>query len=164
MLVVSVMAMAMAIFAVAVPTAQASTPWGACGNSTAEAKEVTRYYASPRFYYYLRCGNASYGYRHILARHRADFEQLAAGTYQNWRDVADLAMDSISRDPDVAKPAGDGKGCLSRVIFLRNLRTNQVVRQQNIGCSSPCPPTTSSPSTLTTGLVRSPRALTRGSR
>ncbi len=72
------------------------------------------------------------GYRHILIGHRDDFERLAAGTYQNWRDVVDLAIDAISRDPDEAKPAGDGKGCLSRVIFLRNLRTNQVVRQQII--------------------------------
>lgn len=93
---------------------------------------VTKYYASPRAYYYLRCGNADYGYRHIVSRHRTDFERLAAGTYQNWRDVADLAMDSISTDPDAAKLAGAGKGCLSRVIFLRNLRTNQVVRPQII--------------------------------
>ncbi|GEL19810.1 hypothetical protein PA7_36470 [Pseudonocardia asaccharolytica DSM 44247 = NBRC 16224] len=55
---------------------------------------------------------------------------MAAGTYQNWRDVADLAMDAISRDPDKEVPAGGGKACLSRVIFLRNLRTNQVVRQR----------------------------------
>ncbi len=46
--------------------------------------------------------------------------------------MADLALDSISRDPDAAKPGGDGKACLSRVIFLRNIRTNQVVRQQVI--------------------------------
>ncbi len=73
-----------------------------------------------------------HGYRHILIRHRADFERLAAGTYQNWRDIADLAMDSITRDPDAAKLAGGNQSCLSRVIFLRNLRTNQVVRQQII--------------------------------
>ncbi len=99
---------------------------------TPESKIVTRYYATPRAYYYLRCGTADYGYRHILNRHRADFERLAFGTYQNWRDIADLSMDAISRDPDAAKPAGDGKGCLSRVIFLKNIRTNQVVRQQVI--------------------------------
>lgn len=115
-----------------VSTAHGATPWGACGRSTAESKEVTKYFVNARTYYYLRCGNAGYGYRHILDRHRTDFERLAAGTYQNWRDVADLAMDSISRDPDAAKPAGNGKACLSRVIFLRNLRTNQAVRQQII--------------------------------
>jgi hypothetical protein len=83
----------------------------------------------PRAYYYLRCGT---GHRHILDRHRADFERLAFGTFQNWRDIADLAMDAISRDPDAATPAGAGKGCLSRVIFLTSLRTNQPVRQQVI--------------------------------
>ncbi len=56
---------------------------GCLGRSTPESKEVTKYYSSPRAYYYLRCGNADYGYRHILARHRTDFEALAAGTYQN---------------------------------------------------------------------------------
>ncbi|MFC5995056.1 hypothetical protein ACFQE5_12620 [Pseudonocardia hispaniensis] len=110
--------------------AQASTPWGACGNSTPESKEVAHYSASPRINYHLRCGNVKYGYRHIVANHRADFENRAAGTYQNWRDVADLAMDAISRDPDKAVPRGGGKACLSRVIFLRNVRTNQVVRQR----------------------------------
>ena len=85
---------------------------------------------------YLRCGGPRYdsnptcGYRHILARHRGDFERLAIGTSQNWRDVADLAMNATAGDPDVAVPVGGGKACYSRVIFLRNLRTNQVVSQQ----------------------------------
>ena len=113
-----------------VSSAHAATPWGACGSSTPESKEVARYFASPRQYYYLRCGTQAYGYRHILTRHRSDFERLAAGTYQNWRDVADLSMEAITRDPDVARPAGGNQSCLSRVIFLRNVRTNQVVRQQ----------------------------------
>lgn len=110
--------------------AQAATPWGACGTATPESKEVAKYFASPRQYYFLRCGTESYGYRHILIRHRTDFERLAAGTNQNWRDIADLSMEAITRDPDAARPAGGNQSCLSRVIFLRNVRTNQVVRQQ----------------------------------
>lgn len=55
---------------------------------------------------------------------------MAVGTGQNWRDIADLAMATISRDPDSAKPANAGQACLSRVLFLKNIRTNQVVRQQ----------------------------------
>lgn len=105
-------------------------PWGACGASTDSGKLVRQFAPTPRLNYYLRCGDSGYGYRHLVARHGFDFEQLAAGTYRNWRDVADLAMSSIAGDPDVAKPAGAGKACLSRVIFLKNLRTNQVVRQQ----------------------------------
>jgi hypothetical protein len=105
-------------------------PWGACGRSTPEDKLVRQYMVNPRLNFSLRCGNAQKGYRHIVSRHLADFQRMAAGTYTNWRDVADLAMESIARDPDVAVPAGGGTGCYSRVLFLRNLRTNQVVRQQ----------------------------------
>jgi hypothetical protein len=114
------------------PPAHASTPWGACGIWTPETKLVTKYHVKRHTYYYLRCGNARYGYRHILDRHRGDFQRLAFGTHQNWRDIADLAMASISRDPDRAPAPKHGKRCLSRVIFLRNVRTNQVVRQQII--------------------------------
>lgn len=125
-----VLAATLTIFAGA--PAQAATPWGACGRSTAETKEVTRYRATPRIDYVLLCGNADYGYRHILSRHRADFERLALNTFQNWRDVADLSMETISRDPDQARPTEGGKACLSRVIFLHNIRNNQLVRQQII--------------------------------
>jgi hypothetical protein len=59
-----------------------------------------------------------------------DFERIAAGTYQNWRDVADLSMEFIARDPDVTVPTSRGTTCHSRVIFLINLRTNQVVHEQ----------------------------------
>lgn len=116
----------------------AAPPWGACGVNTDPNKIVVQYYASPRMFYTLRCGGPKYshdpttGYRHILWRHRTDFENLAAGTYQNWRDVADLAMRAITRDADHRRPATDGKICHSRLITLVNLRTNQVVRRQNI--------------------------------
>lgn len=56
--------------------------------------------------------------------------QMAFGTYQNWRDVADLSMEIIAKDPDVTVPTMRDTTCYSRVIFLANLRTNQVVRQK----------------------------------
>lgn len=99
-----------ALLLTGVGTAHASAPpWGACGIDTAESKLVREF--NPRTYYTLRCGgpmysdNPRYGYRHILRYHKTDFERMALGTGQNWRDVADLAMDTISRDPDSAKPA-----------------------------------------------------------
>lgn len=116
--------------------AAAAAPWGACGRGTDESKVVAQYAVNARMIFTFRCGGPRYsptptkGFRHILWKHREHFEEIAAGTEQNWRDVADLAMDVISRDPDVALPAQGGKECLSRVIFLRNLNTNQVVRQQ----------------------------------
>jgi hypothetical protein len=39
-------------------------------------------------------------------------------------------MEAIARDPDVAIPVRGAKACYSRVIFVRNLRTNQVVGQR----------------------------------
>jgi hypothetical protein len=118
------------------PPASASTPWGACGLGTDEDKLVTQYAVNARTNVYLRCGgprwdpNPTSGYRHILAKHRGDFERLAFGTYQNWRDIADLAMEAMARDPDVAIPVRGAKACYSRAIFVRNLRTNQVVGQR----------------------------------
>lgn len=111
-------------------------PWGACGVSTDEQKQVRTFAGSGRRVWVLRCGGPKYsgepawGYRHILWRHRGDFERMAAGTNQNWRDVADLAMDSIARDPDAWGDAGAGKSCRSRLIFLVDKDTGQVVRQQ----------------------------------
>ncbi|EWC62100.1 hypothetical protein UO65_2614 [Actinokineospora spheciospongiae] len=55
---------------------------------------------------------------------------MAAGTNQNWRDIADLSMDSIAKDPDAWGDAGGGKDCRSRLIYLINTSNGQVVRTQ----------------------------------
>lgn len=39
-------------------------------------------------------------------------------------------MDTMGRDPDFAKPANDGQGCYSRVMYFYNTRNNQLVRTQ----------------------------------
>ncbi|MFT4298368.1 MAG: hypothetical protein QM597_01835 [Aeromicrobium sp.] len=104
--------------------------WGACGLRTSPTKVVDRYPGKGGTYT-LRCGDKNYGYRHILQNHRSQFEALAAGTGKNWRDVADMAMTWAAKDPDkTVMNVGGGKGCKSRLLFLRNNRTNQVVRQQ----------------------------------
>lgn len=121
---------------IAPTTAHAAPPWGACGVNTDPAKLVREFPVKLGTSFFLRCGGPRYsrtpgdGYRHILWRHRGDFERIAAGTYQNWRDVADLSMEFIARDPDVTVPTSRGTTCHSRVIFLINLRTNQVVHEQ----------------------------------
>ncbi|MEV5827741.1 hypothetical protein AB0L25_19435 [Spirillospora sp. NPDC052242] len=113
----------------------AAPPWGACGRNTDPQKLVRLFTKNRVVDFALRCGGPKYsssptwGYRHILWRHRGDFERMAAGTYQNWRDIADLAMSSNTSDPDRSRHSG-GKSCYSRLLYLRNIRTNQVVRKQ----------------------------------
>jgi hypothetical protein len=110
-------------------SAQAAV-WAACGWKDSEEKLVRLFQRDRRRDYALRCGNAGWGYHHIQARHQGDFERLAEGTFQNWRDVADLSMAMNSSDPDVTLPAGGNQTCNSRVIFLVNIRNGQTVRQQ----------------------------------
>jgi hypothetical protein len=110
--------------------AQPDAVWAACGWRDPSGKLVRLFQRDRRRDFALRCGDAGWGYRHIQTRHQADFEGMAAGTYQNWRDVADLSMNTNSSDPDVTRPAGGNQTCRSRVIFLINKRTGQVVRRQ----------------------------------
>jgi len=121
----------LAMIPAATPASAEAPPWGACGWRTPEDKLVREFTTeTPTVRYRLLCGNENKGYRHILARHRLDFERMAAGTNTNWRDVADLAMDTMLKDPDDLKPARGDQTCRTRVLFLKNLRNNQVVRQQ----------------------------------
>ena len=116
------------------PALPPAPPWGACGRSTAEDKVVRQFPNGIT----LRCGGPlrgpapRYGYRHIQFRHQQDFQNMALepGVFRNWRDVADFATETIAADPDVTKPAPGGQTCLSRIIFLANEQTGQVVRQQ----------------------------------
>lgn len=110
--------------------ARAAAVWAACGWRDGDDKLVRLFQRDRRRDFALRCGDGGWGYRHIKDRHMGDFTGMAAGTYQNWRDVADLAMASNSSDPDVMKPAGGNQTCRSRVIFLVNVRNGQPVRQQ----------------------------------
>jgi hypothetical protein len=48
----------------------------------------------------LRCGSQNWGYRHIVDRHLGQWEQKAALTRQNWREVADYGIEWALRDPD----------------------------------------------------------------
>ncbi|WP_156371683.1 hypothetical protein [Microbacterium sp. Leaf203] len=76
----------------------------------------------------LRCGNANFGYFHIKARHEGDWQAKAAGTNQNWRDIADIGIDAALRDPVITKPRdSNDTTCYSRKIFLVNTQNNQTV-------------------------------------
>jgi hypothetical protein len=46
----------------------------------------------------LVCGNANYGYRHILRRHQPDWARVAAGS--DWSDAADRAVAAALGQPE----------------------------------------------------------------
>ena len=98
--------------------AQVAGPWGACARGSDEQK-VVRIFPSPQGPLTLRCGGPLYsseprwGFRHLLWKHKSDFEGTAGGTFQNWRDIADLAMQTIAVDPDSTYPAGGNQTCRS---------------------------------------------------
>ena len=113
-----------------VSAAPRAAVWAACGWRDKSDKLVRLFQRDRRRDFALRCGDAAWGYRHIKDRHMGHFERMAAGTYQNWRDVADLSLASNSSDPDVTKAVGGNQTCRSRVIVLVNVRTGQTVREQ----------------------------------
>ena len=76
----------------------------------------------------LLCGNTSFGYRHIVLRHRTEWEHSAILTGNNWRDVADFAISTVLGDPDMVRYQPRSRAfCFSRVIYLVNIRTNRLV-------------------------------------
>ncbi|SDM39213.1 hypothetical protein [Allokutzneria albata] len=101
----------------------APPPWAPCGIGDPAGKLVRLYPNGAA----LRCGNESTGYRHILGRHLRDFEQMAFGTAQNWRDIAHLGIHHTMQTPERTKPQTGGKTCRSRNIILVNLHTNKEV-------------------------------------
>lgn len=101
--------------------------WASCGIFDSDSKLVRLYYMSRRSDIALRCGNDSVGYRHILKNHRTQFEALAAGTYQNWRALADDAISASLSDPDHQEPRPGGKTCRDHLMYLVNIRTGEVI-------------------------------------
>ena len=110
--------------AAAAAVAAAPKTWAGCG-VTADPNKVVRTFPLAKV---LRCGNSNYGYWHIFAQHKSQFEQKAAGTYQNWRDIADIGMyASISNSTTTKYRASNDTTCYSRKIYLVNLQNNQTV-------------------------------------
>lgn len=115
--------------------------WAACGFRDKESK-VVRTFPRKKFSIpswsvsgvisNLTCGNISYGYQHIKARHQTDWEDKAAIASMNWRDLADLGIASALSDPDKmsVKTNNEGKKdrlCYSREIFLYDKRSGRIV-------------------------------------
>lgn len=121
--------MATGRFSMATPQAAV---WGACGLFSRPGKVVRVFRGSWRTFT-LRCGpwfttKPRWGYRHIKYRHLADFQRRAAGTFQNWRDIADLSMAKNAADPDVTVFQRNGNTCRSSKVYLYNLRTGALAK------------------------------------
>jgi hypothetical protein len=110
--------------------------WAACGLFDKAHKLVrvfTRYRATATTGEYLRggtsdlhCGSERWGYRHILRNHRTEWEQKAALERQNWRDLADYAIENALRDPDRVKYRSDNDTfCFQRLFYLLNRKTGR---------------------------------------
>ena len=117
-----------------------TTPWGACGVSTDDQKLVSNFHRDlataanggrivPSGTTTFKCGNKGWGYRHLLYKnHDDDYADLAAGTGQNWRDVADLALTKTLNDPTkVTFNEDKNTFCFSTKIYLLNRSSGQQV-------------------------------------
>lgn len=88
--------------------------WGACGVFTSETKMVYDFGSIE-----LRCGNASWGYRHIKDGHRNQFQGLARAGGLNWSDLVHWAIYYNVRDPDHVIVDG-GDVCRDRLLYLHD--------------------------------------------
>lgn len=117
-------------------TAHAAT-WAACGNSDASTKVVRTFdryrgdagggHVLPGGTSRLLCGSTAYGYRHIFAKHRTQWEQDAFLTSKDWRSHTDWAIDLVLRDPDkVSYTSSNDTFVYCRQIVLANSKGQTV--------------------------------------
>lgn len=84
--------------------------WSACGLKTSHQHVVrtfTHRAATPhtpklkKGITHLRCGDSAWGYRHILKYHGTkQYQSIANLTGDNWRDIADSAINQTLRHPE----------------------------------------------------------------
>lgn len=76
----------------------------------------------------LRCGNANFGFKHIVKNHLGEWQTNAALTGDQWRDLVDFAVAATLIDPDQTTYRSTNDGfCYSRQIYLINNRTGKTV-------------------------------------
>lgn len=92
---------------------------GACGVWTAESKLVYAYGGDSKSRRLL-CGNENFGFRHIRARHKSDFQYYAQMGGLQYYDLMHWVIHYNFKDPDRFKYSGNGKYCRSRSMHLRN--------------------------------------------
>lgn len=121
------------------PLAPTPTNWRGCGLFDDESQFVasyTRLRVSTKIprgsVATLSCGNAKYGYRHILANHMDDWTRMGsrAGGVP-WRGIAGWSMAWTLRDPDQASSSGT-RFCYSRKVFLYRKSDGKLVFSQDV--------------------------------
>jgi hypothetical protein len=117
--------------------------WGACGVTTSNTKIIRTFSrasvtsSNGRFFAggstNLTCGSSVYGYRHILANHRTEWEQMAVLAQENWRQTADNSIAGALSDPDVVRYRTDKDTFGFQVVMkLVNEGTGQVVGTRTV--------------------------------
>ncbi|MFD0203464.1 MULTISPECIES: hypothetical protein [Saccharothrix] len=98
--------------------------WGACGFSDDAQKLVYQFKT-----FELRCGNASWGYRHIKDGHYDQFQNLARAGGLNWSDLVHWAIHYNVEDPDHVIVNGTD-GCRDRLLYLHDRNGREVWQQR----------------------------------
>jgi hypothetical protein len=117
----------------AVEPARADMVWAACPVQDREAArdKVVRQFpravgnaagrTMPAGMTNLTCGDERYGYYHIVGNHGEEWKYRGAQSSENWRDVADYAIQEALANPQVVTYRADNDTfCYSREIFLWN--------------------------------------------
>jgi hypothetical protein len=52
---------------------------------------------------------------------------MAVGTFQGWREIADIGIAATVRDPDIRGKIRSGKHCYSRVVYLWDVRRHRII-------------------------------------
>lgn len=116
-------------------TSTIQATWAACGAFDKETKTVRTFkrnaVRSPSIAAgntLMKCGNQSYGYRHIKTRHQNDWGSLATIVGSNWRDFSDWAISQCLTYPgSVVNNGLNNVYEFKAPIQIRDRRTNRVV-------------------------------------
>jgi hypothetical protein len=107
--------------------------WGWCGIITKEMKVVRTFKKHGGAKVHLYCGGPKYsekprwGLRHIERYHESQWENKSFGTFQSWREIADISIAAVLADPVVKGPVKRGKRCYSRYVFLWDVSRDRMI-------------------------------------
>jgi hypothetical protein len=107
--------------------------WGWCGLISKEKKVVRTFKKNGGAKVHLYCGGPKYsghprlGLRHIERYHESLWEYKSFGTFQSWREIADISIAAVLADPVVKGPVEDGKRSYSRYLYLWDVSCDRMI-------------------------------------